>query len=96
MTLTVPTKMTILFPQSAQLYAKEFGVCSATAWPRPLEDNIMVIANEESCKIETLSVRYIDAYTTAVLFTIYVNDSCTYIICLAPSKQEKKSINISK
>ena len=56
MTLTVPTKMTILFPQSAQLYAEEFGVCSATAWPRPLEDNTVVIANEESCKIETLSV----------------------------------------
>ena len=82
--------MTILFSESAQLYAEEFGVCSTTAWPRPPEDNTIVIANEKSCKIKTLSVRYIDTYTTAVLFTIYVNDSCTYIICLAPSKARKE------
>ena len=88
--------MTILFPESAKLYAEEFGACSATAWPRPPEDKTTVFTNEESCKIETLSVRYIDTYTTAVLFTIYVSGSCRYIICLAPSKKEKKSINISK
>ena len=64
--------MRILFPNSAQLRAEEFGTCSATAWPRPVENNITVFTNEKSCKIEILSVRYIDTYTTAVLFIIRI------------------------
>ena len=91
----VPTEMIILFTERAQQHAKEYGICSATAWPRPPEDNLTVFTNDESCKIETLSVRYIDTYTTAVFFRIHVNSSCMNIICLTPSKQKMKSITIS-
>ena len=91
----VPTQMTILFTERPQQYAEEYGICSATAWPRPPEDDLTVVTNEESCKIETLSIRYIDTYTTAVFFIIHVNSSCMDIICLSSSKQENKSITIS-
>ena len=87
--------MTILFTERAQQHAEEFGICSATVWPRLPQDNIMVSTNQESCKIKTLSVRYIDTYTTAVFFSVFVNSSCRYIICLAPTEQEKKHINTS-
>lgn len=69
--------MTILFPESGWLNTVEFGSCSATGWPRP---DLRVFTNDgDRCEIKTLSVRYIDTYTTAVFFRIYVNSSCKYI-----------------
>ena len=82
--------MTILFTERAQQYAEEFEICSATVWPRLPQDNIMVSTNQESCKIKMLSVRYIDTYTTAVFFSVYVNSSCRYIIIMLGTIKARK------
>ena len=86
--------MQILFSESVELNTLA-GNCSVTAWPRPPINDTTVHAND-GCELKTLSVRFIDAYTTAVFFTIYVNSSCDRVICLAPSIQEPRAINIRK
>lgn len=86
-------EMQIIFSESTPLNTMEYGICYISTWPR---SSVKVVTNDDGCKIKTLSVRFIDDYTTAVFFTIYVNSSCDRVICLAPSKQEDKVINICK
>ena len=92
--IKVPTKMQILLSESVKLN-KVAGNCSVTAWPRPSINDITIHAND-GCKVITLSVHFIDDYTTEVSFTIYANSSCDRVFCLAPSKQEERAIDICK
>ena len=88
--------MQIQFPESPQQDTEEFGICSASAWPRLLENEMIVYSNNASCPIKMLSVRHTDIYTTVLIFTISVNSSCSSISCIAPSEQIEKFINARK
>ena len=86
--------MEILFSDSTKL-SKVAGNCTVTSWPRTPINDTSLHAND-GCKIETLSVSFIDDYTTAVFFVVYVNTTCNRVMCLAPSKQAERAMDICK
>ena len=90
------TKMEIIFSESIPLNSKEYGICYVSTWPRWAKSSVKVVTNDPGCKIETLSDRFINEYTTAVFFVIYVNSSCDHVTCFAPLGQEERPINICK
>ena len=89
-------EMQIIFSESVSLDTVEYGSCYVSKWPRPPIDSVAVTTNNGNCKIKTLSVRFIDAYTTAVFFMIQVNSFCNRVTCFEPSRQEDRAINICK
>ena len=92
----VPTKMQIQIPESPRQDTEEFGICSASAWPRPLENEMIVESSNKSCPIKMLSVRYTDIYTTVLIFKININSSCRSIISATNSMLTEKYINTRK
>ena len=92
----VPSKIQIQFPENLRQNAEENGSCIASAWPRPLGDEMLVYARNASCAMKMLPPHHTDAYTTVINFTMYASTSCTSIVCLASSMGKEKSINICK